>query len=385
MGKLIKGKNLAKMIKDKTYGLAGTKQMIAEAFESKQVTGNDFSLQDLARYLIPDGNEYLEAIHPRNRGGFVSMEASQAVDTGAFAGITGQLIFSIILDAFQNAAFIGDQLCTTVNSAFQDAEIVPDIGKTSSSTDEIEEGQPYPSVGMTKTTITLPRAKKHGDILGITREMLIADRTDRLVERAKSLGEGHAHNREEEIVSIATGVTNNYVENGTALNTYQTATPWINQHANTLVDYTDINNAEKLLMEMTDRVTGRPIMILPDTILVPPALGPLARALVAPIMVNSGDITTGAGIQTSTSNNRLRFGYTVLESQYVKRLTTSDSTWFHGNPKAAFVWKEIWPLDVEQAPKNSEAEFVSDIVMRFKASYKGVAGVKEPRVMTKNT
>jgi hypothetical protein len=239
-------------------------------------------------------------------------------------------------------------------------------------------------IGLNQEYITAPRAKKHGDILGITREMLIADRTDILVERANSIGEGHGYNRELEIVKVATGITNNYERNGTAYNTYQTAAPWINSSGNTLVDYTDVNNAEKLLMELVDPNTGRPILVVPDTIVVPPALGPLARAIIYG-KVNSGDITTGAGIQTVSADNRARFTYRVLESQIVKLATSSDAKWYLGTPKKAFVWKEIWPLSVEAAPKNSEAEFTSDVVLRYKASYKGVAWVKEPRYMVENT
>ena len=50
----------------------------------------------------------------------------------------------------------------------------------------------------------------------------------------------------------------------------------------------------------------------------------------------------------------------------------------------AFVWKEIWPLTVIEEQTNAKVSFEQDIVLRFKASYKGVAGVKNPRFMIRS-
>ena len=46
---------------------------------------------------------------------------------------------------------------------------------------------------------------------------------------------------------------------------------------------------------------------------------------------------------------------------------------------------ENWPITVTQAPRNSEAEFESDIVARFKAIERGAAAVMNPRYVVKNT
>jgi hypothetical protein len=46
---------------------------------------------------------------------------------------------------------------------------------------------------------------------------------------------------------------------------------------------------------------------------------------------------------------------------------------------------ENWPITVTQSPLGSEAEFASDIVLRFKASERGAAAVLNPRYIVKNS
>jgi hypothetical protein len=57
-----------------------------------------------------------------------------------------------------------------------------------------------------------------------------------------------------------------------------------------------------------------------------------------------------------------------------------------GDFKRAFEWVSNWPITVVQAPSNSEPEFTQDIVLRWKASERGVCAVIDPRyvVMVKN-
>ena len=58
--------------------------------------------------------------------------------------------------------------------------------------------------------------------------------------------------------------------------------------------------------------------------------------------------------------------------------------WFMGDFRKAFAYMENWPITVTQSPVNSEAEFNSDIVVRFKASERGAAAVINPRYVVKN-
>jgi hypothetical protein len=59
--------------------------------------------------------------------------------------------------------------------------------------------------------------------------------------------------------------------------------------------------------------------------------------------------------------------------------------WFLGDFRKAFAYMENWPITVAQSPLGSEADFASDIVVRFKASERGAAAVLNPRYIVKNT
>ena len=89
----------------------------------------------------------------------------------------------------------------------------------------------------------------------------------------------------------------------------------------------------------------------------------------------------------SFSGNPLsqRSPITVLSNPYVKARTSSASTWFIGDPRRAIALMENWPIQVIQAPANTEAEFNRDIVSQFKVTHKAVPAVLEPRRMVKST
>ena len=59
--------------------------------------------------------------------------------------------------------------------------------------------------------------------------------------------------------------------------------------------------------------------------------------------------------------------------------------WFYGDFRRAFAYMENWPITVTQSPAGSEADFNSDVVVRFKASERGAAAVLNPRYVVKNT
>jgi hypothetical protein len=89
--------------------------------------------------------------------------------------------------------------------------------------------------------------------------------------------------------------------------------------------------------------------------------------------------------QTYVNGNSVQGAPRVVSGQYVKQRTSSDATWFAGAPREAFVYMQNWPLTVTQSDENSEVGFTRDIVVRFKASERGAAAVRERLKMTKNT
>jgi hypothetical protein len=249
---------------------------------------------------------------------------------------------------------------------------------------------PYPNVGFGEDYIETPSTTKRGYIVPVTKEAVFFDRTHLVLSRAAEVGELLGLNKEKRLVDLLIGVTNNYKWHGTAYNTYQASTPWINlQAGNPLVDWNSVDVAEQLFADILDPVTGEPVLIKATTVLVMPAQRYLAHHI-----FNSAEISyqPSGGTTTMTVANPLST-YRVAESRLAYRrilasgVSANDakSWWFIGDFRRAFAYMENWPITVTQSGHNSEADFSNDIVVRFKASERGAAAVINPRYVVKNT
>ena len=146
---------------------------------------------------------------------------------------------------------------------------------------------------------------------------------------------------------------------------------------------------------MTDPNTGEPIILPGRRVLIAPqiqalSLNQLMQAQPAWKFTQGGatpaDRRHGRGPR-SGANPLMDLNITMATSrQLYKQIqlyldsSPADAAgyWWYGDP-AAFAYMENWPITVVQAPTNSEAEFVQDIVVRFKASERGTPAVMEPR------
>ena len=386
-------------------GKARTLHFIQEGIENKDFGPYDFSLRDMAEQLIPSGHEFVNRLDPRRKS---VMEDVSAVDTSAFSSINRQILFSAINEAMQLETLIGDFLCTTMPSSLQEDEIIPGITvDADDNLGEIGEGQAYPLAGLAEEKVRIPRAEKHGKILGITKEAIIGDKTGILIERGRSLGNSLAIRREKAIIDVVIGGVNPYVRNDLARNTYANiagTSYFDNIITDILTNYTDIQAAAALWNAMSEPNIGEPLMHDPDTLIVCPTLSWTAGAILTDTGVQLGQMVAratppvGSDIQSS-GGNRIPWNLTLRTNEWVTRrlihhtgnggLTSNtrdlaEAHWFIGKPTKAFIWKEIWPLTVEEAPNNNEAMFTSDIAVRFKVSYKGIGGVREPRYMIRS-
>lgn len=370
-------------------------QQLQESLESKKLRPEHFSVRDLFESLVENGRELLEQMSYRKSGGLgmrdVSLlEFAGAVDTSAFSSITGQIIYNRIKEAYDDPAFIWQDLCTTVQTQFLDGERIPEIGRIGDKAEIVEEGAIYPNVGLNEAFIDTAPTKKRGFIVPVTREIVIADRTGVLLKYAGEGGFWLGRNKEKRVLDVVTGITNNYKRNNTATNTYLTAGAYINdQTGNALSgagnEWRALELAELLFDAITDPNTGEPIAVVPDTLIVPSALKRTANRIVgATEVVTVDNRANAATTRTVSPNPYAGSGIKVVSSPYIKSRNGSATKWFFGKPKEAINYMEVWDVETLQAASNSEAEFIQDILMRFKCSERGVAQVVEPRVMTRN-
>jgi hypothetical protein len=369
-----------------------TVKHLSEALAQGDLKPDDFSIRDLAEGLVPEGHEWVRAMDPRNPGGVNLMEAGEAVDVTAFLNVTGQVIYSQILDAYTQEAFVVSKLVSTIPTRL-DGEKIPGVGPLKDQATEVHPGMPYPHVGFGEDYIETPSTTKHGLIVAVTREAIFFDRTNLVLSRAAEVGEVLGLNKEKRLVDLVIGVTNNYKRKGTTYNTYYASGgggPWVNELAgNELVDWTDVDAAEQLFADILDPNTGEPVLVHPDTILVMPAYRHAAARV-----INAAEIHyTSSGQPTTTYSRNLLAAYRVADSRLVYRriiasgvaADTAKKWWFVGDFKRAFAYMENWPITVTQSPLGSEADFNQDIVVRFKASERGAAAVINPRYVVKCT
>jgi hypothetical protein len=374
------------------YDLDGADQTVthlSEALREGHLQPEDFSIRDLAEALVPDGREWVRLLDPRSAGGVSVVESNDGIDVTAFLNITGQVIYSKIMAAYMQEAFVVSRLVDTIPTRL-DGEKIPGISRVTDTIDEVGPGMPYPHLGFGEDYIETPSTTKRGFIVPMTKEAIFFDRTHLVLTRAAEVGEVLGLNKEKRLIDLVIGATNNYKWNGTTYNTYQTSTPWINSLAtNELVDWTNVDKAEQLFADILDPNTGEPVLVSGTTVLVMPAY-----RLAAQRVFNATQLTfTASGSTTATIAANPLSGYRVSESRLAYRriiasgisAANAKKYWFVGDFRRAFAYMENWPITVTQAPIGSDAEFNNDIVLRFKASERGAAAVINPRYVVKNT
>ncbi|MBA3480285.1 MAG: hypothetical protein H0T51_00585 [Pirellulales bacterium] len=369
-------------------GAEQTSRHLCEALANRELAPEDFSIRDLAEALVPDGRQWVGMLDPRSGGGVSVTESTEGVDVTAFLNVTGQVVYSKILDAYTQEAFVASKLVQTIPTRL-DGEKIPGISRIADAVEQVSPGMPYPHLGFGEDYIETPSTAKRGFIVPVTKEAIFFDRTHLVLSRAAEVGEILGLNKEKRLLDLIVGVTNNYKQNGAALNTYYASTPWKNLlAANELVDWTDVDAAEQLFADILDPATGEPVLVRGTTVLVMPAYRHAAHRV-----FNASELTYSDGGNTETTVANPLGNYRVHESRLAYRrivasgIAAADAKkwWFIGDFRKAFAYMENWPITVAQAPLGSEAEFNNDVVLRFKASERGAAAVLNPRFVVKCT
>lgn len=367
-----------------------------EALEKKQLRPEDFSIRELYEALVPDGREIIQSWF-RPGSHLTSVMEATDVKSSLFSNITGQIVYSKILEAYEAEEFSFSKLVDTVPSQFLGIEKIAGIAAIGDRAAVVDEGQPYPMVGVSENYIEVGEKKKRGMIVPVTREAVFSDRTAKLLQECARVGEFMGLNREKRIIDCivdenagAASITaggHRYHWRGTSYATYQTTTPWDNVTAsNALVDWTNIEAGLLTMAAITDPFTGEPILVQPTHIIVTPQLEWTAKRIVSATEIRvatPGFATTGNPTQTTASNPVP--GYTIMSSRLLKARLATDTDWFLCNPKKAFAYYSNWDIETRQAGANSEDDFKRDIVMQFRVSERGTAATIEPRLAHKST
>lgn len=330
----------------------------------------------------------------------VALLENDAVRHSHFMNIVGQIYYNEVLKAYQNEDYT--QFQSKIESRASD--ILDSMEKMASTStignvfdDTIPEGDAYEAVGLTENYIHVGPKAKRGKVVKITKEAIKGNKTGDLLQSAETLGRGLAMNIENRVIDAIidenTGAKSavlgghRYHWRDTSYATYQTSTPWINvKTSNGLSDYTNIEEAWKLFVGMTDPYTGEPIEIMPKELIVTTENVVTANRLLRASQVRVGDITTGDGIQTHSDNpiQGILPGLTPMSSARLTQRAATDTDWWLANIREAVRRYYVWDLTPESFGGGTQQDIFHDVVQIIKVSLMDIVSVVEPRALQEN-
>lgn len=392
----------------KSYGTRNAGLAILEAINDpdprQRIDRNDVSIREIWEAFVgPCGlttqfaSRSGETLHEPD----VALEAP--MDSRTFANITQALLGREVIDAFTLPGLIGDQLVMNYPSRTLN-EKLPGF-TASEGSQRVLEGQDYPeSKGITGMYVGTDVATKNGIIIAVTEEAIFFDQTGMLMDRARGIGEKTALDKELTILRGVTGTVSPFYPSGTIDSNFYQAGPYAADPenplvptakgnliaSNPLVDWTSIE-ASRVAFNTRRDSEGDPILVQARQLLVPDALRATAlRAVGTTQVVDDPNTSTGAAARKlmSTSNSplaELLGGTPTILSSPILDFLSITTSWFHGDFKRQFRWKDIWPLQTfaVQSPDDPD-RFKRDIVAKIKVRFYGGIFAKSWEYVNRN-
>lgn len=363
------------------------------ALAKSRAKPEEFSLRELAEAI---GGEGFVDTYFNPQGGvdqITLIEAGAAIDPTAMINIntfslaTAGLVEAKVLEKFQNPAFIGDQL-VEVRPTKLNGEKMIGVGGIGDKAKERKPGQSHPRAAFGERWVETPELKEMALACELTQEIVFYDLTGQVLDTASSIGTELGYRRELDILDLILGVDNPYNYKGTAYDTYQVATPWINSHVNPLVDYNDVDESNALFRKMTDPETGKEILVFPRIILHSPENEMLWHNVMNATEIRETTNTNTVTLAPNPVTKYTRLSSVIYHNRLINGKSLSDAnakkTWFHGDFPQAFAWMEAWPLRTRQASANEYMMLDHGIIAAYFSNYRGIGAVKEPRHVVEN-
>lgn len=316
-----------------------------------------------------------------------------AVTTSAFQSISGQIVYSAIMEAYKSEDFVFSKLIPTVQTQFS-GEKIAGISRIGDEALVVPETEPFPLAGVREDFIETPPTRKRGLIVPVTREAIFFDRTGVLLERCKEVGYWLGVNKEKRAIDCIVDentTDHRYKWRGNIIASYGDNSgthTWDNLVAsNGLVDWTDVDNAKQAFYDLTDPNTGEPIDIEPVDLVATRQLEQTVYRILNATEIRvatPGYATSGAPTQTNVANP-YRNAMRPLTSRLLAARMATDTSWFIGDVGKYARYMENWGMQVKEAPANSHDEFHRDIVSQYRADERGAYVVVEPRAIVKST
>jgi len=356
-----------------------------------------FSIRNCFTAFVKEGEEILRLIDPRRKSGGFSIRdvyeaAGDTINSGDFANITGQFIWNRFLEGYNYPMALWPMLTQEYQTNFLNGERIPGVGEFGTAGIEVVgEGERFPTMGLNEEWIDTPPLQKRGFTCEITKEMTIQDQTSLVMERAAGGGKWISINKDIRCLQHVTGVVNTYSRNGVSSNNYQTAGSYINKTAVPLVNWQSVQTVELLLANITDPNTGTPVVLEATQFLVPLALKRTSNFLMQAGSVAMVDNTPTNNTVRSYGDNPMAQGYwgqkraDVMCNSFVGNTAVIGGTknnttsWWLGDFKRAYKYKQAWAAETTQMAPNSLESFHRDVVTGWKFTEMGTPMTENPR------
>ena len=357
---------------------------------------SDFSLRDMAAAGITVGGE------PIGLGRLMEACSGQAIledalDTTAFATLTRNVVNVAVLEGYQLPAFVLSSAVRQINGPKLFPRVpgvsLPQKGERDL---EVAEAEEIPTVGMSDEYARAGQTKKHGAIVPITKEVVMADDTGLVLESASRVGELIGMERETILTDIICGLVDDCVierrygdDNEVTGDLFQDGDSeslgdrYTNVAELDLEDWTSVGAAEQLIAAITNPSTEGPMLLTRRFLLVPTQMAFTARRIISATETRNATSTNNMVV---AGNPLASLGITPVTSPmvYARQVAAgvnadvAAGTWFYGDVYRAVAWYQNWGLTVDE-DREGEASFTRDILVRFKATIRGIPVVTEPR------
>ena len=334
--------------------------------------------------------------------GFVRtlLEAEGAVSTSAFLNITGQIVYSWVMEPLpdEDAYPFSETIPETGPVMTLQQEKAPGLTQLGDVAQVRYEGDPYALAGFGEDWIFRPQINDRGFVVPLTWEAVFEDKTGLLQTRAQDGAKSMRINKEIRAIDCVIDqntTAHRYNWRGVTISSFNDNTgthTWDNLAAtNGLVDWTNINTANQVFNALTDPYTGLPLNVTPRHIVAAMGLQQTALRILSATelrVTTPGYATSGNPTQTVRDNPYRNYLQLLTSRLLGSRMSTASeltTDWFVGDVAAyaRYFWAE--KLDVAQASPDHPDNFHRRIVQQYRVNERGEFCVVQPRALVKNT
>jgi hypothetical protein len=338
---------------------------------TKKVNPAPFSIRAIAEATIPQWEHVKQGSVKR---------IYEAMVSSAFPNITGALIHSRLIDGYAYEVGAINELITEDTAIdYPDSRVVG-YG-AGEDLDLVPEGKLYTDTILTEKNI-LVRQAKFGKMIELTREMVLYDKTNQVVSRARAIGEKMGAHRAKMIIQTiemlprtklgeSTSTLRNFVYDGTAITKAQfyatTHATVIDKQVNsnthtTALSTAGMNEAYTLLAGMVDE-DGENITVRPTHVLVHPN----NEASLDQLLHSQYQYDTADRALNPYGTGGIRAGLRPVSSVYI----ATNTNWYLGRFPTQVLWHWGWRPETLAQGSGSDAAFERDVVNRFRVGYMG--------------